>query len=545
MDCTKLIQRYNKLKARRDGNWLAVWREVRKYVYPTYSDYRSEGGLRGAELFDDTAILARGRLAAGIYNWMAPPDKRWYEIEAADEELQKDGGVRDYFAECSKLTARALANSNWPTVLIQLLNEAAAGIDAICYCEEAGTDTGHPVFYAWPAETVVYAENAKGEADTLFREYKMTARQIVEEFGEAKTPERIRNDARDMARQDQEYRILHAIYPRTERDPDMLDGRNMPYADVYIELDTKTVISEGGHHEKPFAVCRFEKAENESCGRGPGLNKLPSIKMLQRMRQVYITNSEFNADPSWLIPDGSLVDNKFDKSPGATNIYRPSMDGARPEPVFKGGDLVRLAADIEAERENVKAGFFWDIFDPLGELKNITATEAEIRNEGKIIPFAPIAGNLHTELFKPVIHRVFGILSRAGKLPDVPRKLLENPEYKIEFVSKIALSIRKLESLGWLQTEASLANIAAVKPDIMDNFELDDVARDIALSNGAAPKWLVPEKERDAVRQQRAAEQQAMQQAAILAEGAKLAPDLSKAPEPGSPLSDIMEGNGI
>lgn len=544
MNCDKLIQRYNSLKARRDGTFLPVWREVRKYVYPTYSDYLSEGGIRGAALFDDTAILARGRLAAGIYNWMAPPDKRWYEIEAADDELQKDGEIKDFFAESSKLTARAMANSNWPTVLVQLLNESASGIDAICYCEE-GKNPGEILFYAWPAETAVYAENAHGEVDTIFREYKMSARQIVDEFDAGKIPERITNDARDTARQDKEYRILHAIYPRRKRDPEMFDAANMPYASVYIEIDSKTVLDEGGYEEKPFAVCRFEKAENELCGRGPGLNKLPSIKMLNRMCQAYITNSEFAADPSWIIPDGSIVDNKFNKSPGATNIYRPSLDGAKPEPVFSGGDLSRLAADIESARENIKQGFFWDIFDPLGDLRQITATEAEIRNEGKIIPFAPIAGNLHSELFKPVIHRVFGILSRAGMLPEPPARLIENPEYKIEFVSKIALSIKKLESLGWLQTEASLANIAAMKPDIIDNFQLDDVARDIALVNGAAPKWLVPEKERDAVREQRASEQQAMQQAAMLAEGAKIAPNLGKAPEPGSPLADLLAGGGV
>ena len=177
-------------------------------------------------------------------------------------------------------------------------------------------------------------------------------------------------------------------------------------------------------------------------------------------------------------------------------------------------------------------------------MKQITATEAEIRNEGKLIPFAPIAGNLHTDI-KPLIHRVFGLLLRRGELPEVPRILLENPSYRIEFVSKIALSLRKLESLGWLQTEASLANIAQIKPDVMDNFDLDGIARDVAAVNGSAPKWIVPVKDRDAVRRQRAEQQQAQQQAEMLAAGAKLAPNLGKAPEPGSPLGMLMEGKGV
>ena len=163
-----------------------------------------------------------------------------------------------------------------------------------------------------------------------------------------------------------------------------------------------------------------------------------------------------------------------------------------------------------------------------------------------MIPFAPIAGNLHSELFRVVIHRVFGIVSRRGMLPDPPQKLLDHPDYKIEFVSKIALSIKKIESLGWLQTEASLANIAAVKPDIMDNFELDEIARDIALVNGSSPKWLVPAKDRDKLREARAAEMQQQQAAEQLMAGAgALGSNMSKAPEKGSVLDAVMKGQGI
>ena len=163
-----------------------------------------------------------------------------------------------------------------------------------------------------------------------------------------------------------------------------------------------------------------------------------------------------------------------------------------------------------------------------------------------MIPFAPIAGNLHSELFRVVIHRVFGIVSRRGMLPEPPRKLLEHPDYKVEFVSKIALSIKKIESLGWLQTEASLANIATVKPDIMDNFELDEIARDIALVNGSSPKWLVPAKERDEKRQAAAAAQQQQLAAQELLAGAgTLGNNLGKAPEPGSMLATVMNGEGV
>lgn len=544
VDVSSVVSRYENLRSLRDGYWLNAWRDVREFVYPTYSDYKTEGGTRGERVFDTTAIEARERLAAGMYNWMAPPDKRWFELAPADDELAKDEEVKDFFAEVTKLIGNALANSNWPTVLIQVLNNLACGMDGVVYCEDGGTETMLN-FRSFPIETVCYAENNYGRVDTLFRDYTMTARQIVQEFGN-KASAKIQEEANDKKQQDKRHKILHAIFPRKNRDTSVLDNQNMPFADIYIDLEEKEILYESGFEEYPFAVCRFEKADNESYGRGPGLNKLPAIRQLNKLVQAYTFGTEFAADPGWLVPDGSLVGSNFDRSPGAINIYKPTLDGKnKPEPIERKFNAAQVAMDIQEERKEVKTGFFWDVFDPLGDLKQITATEAEIRNDGKMIPFAPIAGNLHSELFRVIIHRVFGVLARRGSLPQAPQKLIEQPDYKVEFVSKIALSIKKLESLGWLQTEASLANVAAVKPEIMDNFDLDGVARDVAAVNGASPKWIVPVKRRDAIRQARAEAQAQAEAAQFAVEAGAKAANLGKAPEPGSPLSNVLNGGGI
>lgn len=545
LDSKKIIQRYESLKSLRDGFWLQVWREVRQYVMPTYSDYLTEGGSRGMNIFDTTAIEARKRLAAGMYNWMAPPDKRWFEVVPQNDELAKDEEVKDYFSEVTKIIAFAMANSNWSTVLIQVLNNLACGLDGVVYCEDGGK-AGILNFKSFPIETICYAEDSSGKVDTVFRELSMTNRQLLQEFESDHLPERIKKEANDSKLQDKKRQVLHAVFPRKNRDKSVLDNKNMPFADVYIELETKAVIFESGFQEFPFAVCRFDKSDNESYGRGPGLDLLPTIKMLNRMQQAYIIAAEHHADPSYLVPDGSLMDKDFNRDPGAVIPYKPDVNGAKPEILPLGGSSAKDFQDIKEVQNNIKVGFFWDIFDPLGDLKQITATEAEIRNEGKMIPFAPIAGNLHSELFRVIIHRVFGIVSRRGMLPEPPQKLLDNPDYKIEFVSKIALSIKKIESLGWLQTEASLANIASVKPDIMDNFDLDEIARDIAMVNGSSPKWLVPTKERDEARQQKAeAMQQQMAAQEMLAGAGALGNNLGKKPEKGSPLEAIMTGNGV
>lgn len=545
LEAKDIIRRYEALRAKRDGVWLNVWREVRKYVMPTYSDYKEEGGIRGQEIFNTTAIKSRARLAAGMYSWMAPPDRRWFELVPQDEALSEDPEVKDYFGEVTRIVAVALANSNWPSVLIEALNNLACGLDGVIYCEDGG-EQSILSFTSFPVETVVYAENSRGHVDTLFREVEMTSRQLVQEFSEDDLPDKIREEAGNPDKKDTKHKILHGVFPRCERQKDCLDQKNMPFTDVYIDYDSGKIISEGGFEEYPFAVCRFQKSDNETYGRGPGLDMLPTIKMANRMSQSYIVGREHQSDPSFLVPDGSLVSKNFNKDPGSVIVYKPDINGSKPEQLPNTTNFGTLYQDIAAVEEEIKLGFYWDIFDPLGDLKSITATEAEIRNEGKLIPFAPIAGNLHNELFRVIIHRAYGICLRRGILPQAPARLAENPDYKVEFVSKIALSIKQLETLGWLQTEAALMNMAQVKPEIIDNFDLDKIARSTALANGCAPNWLVSEEDREKARAARAEAAQQQQAAdALLAGTSALGSNLGKAPEKGSPLEAVMSNQGV
>ena len=543
MDVNTILSRFEKLKASRDGSWRETWRLARKFCMPTENFERSAGDVRGDDIFDTTAVKARQRLAAGMYNWMAPPEQRWFELQPSDKELAKDDEVKSFFSEATRTVAEALANSNWPAVLIETLNNLACGLDGVVYCED---DPARDAlnFRCYPIEMVCYSESSKGKVDTIFVEITMTARQMIQEFDEKLLPEKVLADARDDRRQDTEYKLLHAVFPRKQRDRSMVDKENMPFADIYIELQSRQIVSEGGFMENPFAVCRFEKASNEQYGRGPGINLIPDIRMLNRMRQAYIVGRERQSDPSYMVPDGSVVN--FNRDPGALITYKPDMSGDKLAQLPNSADLVSLYRDIIDERNDIKQGFFWDIFDPLGDMKNITATEAEIRNEGKMIPFAPIAGNLHSELFSAIIHRAFALLQRRGKLPPIPEKLGEDGSYKIDFVSKIARSLKKLEVMGWLQTEASLANIMAIKPDVADNFNLDEVARQIALTNGVNPEMLVDVRTRDQNRAERAQAMMQQQQAQQLMAGVSaLGNNLGKAPEPGSPLGAVMSGEGV
>jgi hypothetical protein len=69
-----------------------------------------------------------------------------------------------------------------------------------------------------------------------------------------------------------------------------------------------------------------------------------------------------------------------------------------------------------------------------------------------------------------------------------------------------------------------LGQLAQARPDILDNFDLDEGARKYALNNGVDSKLLMPIKKRDQIRAQRQAQQEkqnAMMQAEQMSKAAK------------------------
>lgn len=539
-DVEGIIRRYNRLKSRRDGYWLALWRQVRHYCMPDQEDTLPKGAEAGLALFDTTALAARERLASGMYSWMAPSDRRWFKVQSADRELVEHGEVSEWFSKATDCIEEAVAESNWAGELLKSLNDLACGLDAVLYCEDGGAGAALS-FRSYPIETVCYATDERDRVDTVLREFEMTARQLASRFGDS-CPSEIRDMAESQDRCDEPRGVLHAVLPREVVSPERPGPEHMPYMSLYIDLKTRSVLEESGYEEMPYAVCRFRKSNREQYGRGPGIDALPDIRMLNAMREAYLRNCEHAADPPWLIPDGSLVSRNFNKGPGGLVFYRPAMSGARPEPVHHGNSPQLDAQVIEGERQKVRERFFWDVFDPLGDLRNMTAQEAVIRNNAKMVPFAPIAGNMHTDLFGPLIQRAFGVCLRRGLLPPPPPALLENPNYKVEFVSKIALSLKRQSAQGWVSTEASIQGLAAADPSVLDNFDRDRIARDMAEANGCEADWLVPVKDRDRLRAERAEQQAQAAQAQMAAELAGKSGQLAKAPEPGSPLGMMLGG---
>jgi hypothetical protein len=113
------------------------------------------------------------------------------------------------------------------------------------------------------------------------------------------------------------------------------------------------------------------------------------------------------------------------------------------------------------------------------------------------------------------IERSWGIMERAGLLPKpIPQEVVGNL-IGIKYISPFAMAMLAAETTAIERAYAFMGNLAAVKPDIMDNADADSTVHIYTDALGADPRILLTDQQRDAIRAQRAQQAQTQQAAQV------------------------------
>ena len=485
-----LIRRGAELKSQR-SSWEAHWQDVIDYVIPrkgSLGGFNTPGAKRTDKVFDGTAMHALDLLASGLHGLLTNPATAWFALRLRDRRLMEAPGVRFWLEEVEQAILAELALSNFDTAVHEFYLDAASIATAVLYVEEG--DDAPLTFSTRAVGEVCIAENRDGNVDTVFREFTWTTRQCLQTWGEKCSPRLA------AGRPDQGHAVLHAVFPRLERDRSKEDARNMPYASVYLEVEERHLLEEGGYQEFPFMAARWSKVSGEVYGRGPAMSVLPDIKMLNRMAQTIIRGAQKAVDPPLMLPDDGYL-GPVKTTPSGINYYRSGAQEIRSLPTGQGLPFgLELMRDIQAR---IRSAFYVDQLQ-LREGPQMTATEVLRRTEEKLRIMGPILGRLKSEFLQPLIARVYGLLARAGKLPPPPPDLV-GAEYDVQYISPIAKAQRQSEAGGALRTLEAVTPLARTEPRVLDNFDFDRWARGLAELYGTPQSWL---REEDQVKKLRA-----------------------------------------
>lgn len=531
----QLIARNASLKGER-AQWDTLWQDIADYVQPRKSEITDKKthdvvGFTD-KLFNLTAVRSNQVLASGQMDYLF--SGRWFTYDPPPEV--KDDDARAWYQACTEVTARELARSNWNLEVHEMLLDRGCFGTAALLCEEGTRRFLN--FVKFDVGTFSVCEDHEGIADTLIREFEMTARQAKQKFGEDALGTILRKACQDPKKCDSKFKFIHAIYPREEGeyDPKKVDGPNKPIASCYVSIDDRCFVKVDGYFEQPHAVSRFLKWGAAPYGYSPSIEALPTVKQVNFIEKNMDALAEIKAFPRVLIPDG--MEGDIDLAAGGATIFDPNQPNAMPKEWGTAGEYNIGKERIEMKDKAIREAYHVDLFQMLQQIeREMTAFEVQQRLAEKVTAFSPTFYRLQVEVTNPILVRAFNLLFRAGKFPQPPPSVFVDagngmaavavPE--VTLTSKLAMAIKAAENQAFGQMIAILSPIAEMNPEVLDNWDMDKAGRGIGRNLGVPTDWERSEDDVAAMREGRAKAQEQANAVALAQGGAKAAKDASAA----------------
>ena len=511
------LRRWQQAQSER-GAWLSQWQAMADYVRPSRQVFASKSdapSFTGFEnLFDGTMISANMVLASGCMSRLTPAQTPWFAFDTP-RGIESDK-VKRWYAQCTEIALEALATSNFYTELHEFYLDRG-GFGSACLHSESTAK--HPLnFRAFDMGTFALLNGADSLVDTVFLEREYTAREAAQVYEEHELPECIRKELRENPTSGKKHAFLHAIYPREDanRDARKMDGANKPIASVHIHVAERYLVRDSGFDEMPTFGSRFLRWGTGAYGIGPAWQALPDARQLNELQKNMDVLAEVAAFPRMLLPFDQEGEVDL-RSSGVTYFKDPNH---KPQEWMTSGRY-DIGKDRVIERQkSIKTAFHVELFQMWAAIDraNITAHEVMAREQEKIELFSPTFTLLTTEAFGPILRRVFALCMRQGVFPQPPEEAVYQdamgrwnvPNPNIRYTSRLALALKAVHGTALNRTLATFGPFLQVKPELLDNINLDKAMRDIGRDDGIPAEWMPSEDEVAEVR--RARSEAAMQQ---------------------------------
>jgi hypothetical protein len=528
----KLYTRWGQLKTER-ATWWAHWKEISDYLLPRSGRFfvqdRDKGWRRHNNIYDSTGTRALRVLAAGMMAGMTSPARPWFRLTTGDPDLAKSAAVKVWLNDVQRTMLDIFSKGNTYRALHGIYEE----LGAFGTASSIVLPDYHNVIHHYPLTTGEFAiaTDYRGQVSTLYREFQKTVHELVAEFGYENCSNTVRS-MYDRGSLDQWVTIIHAIEPRSDRDPTKFDAKNMAWRSVHFEIGAERgkYLRESGFKQFPALCPRWATAGGDIYGNSPGMEALGDIKQLQHEQLRKAQGIDYKTKPPLQVPTG-MKNRDVETLPGGISF----VDAANPHGGIRTAfevnlDLSHLLADIQDVRERIKGSFYADLFLMLANQTDarMTATEVAERHEEKLLMLGPVLERLHNELLDPLIEMTFSRMIEAGIVPPPPEEL-QGQDINVEFVSMLAQAQRAVGTNSVDRFVGNLGQVAQFKPDVLDKFDSDKWADAYSDMLGIDPEIIVPADQVAFIRKQRAQAAQAQQQMAMMQQGADTAKNLATA----------------
>lgn len=449
------------------------------------------GQKTGREVYDSSAIGAVSIAVDGTVGNLCSRNMAWFQFgipgiynfprasgmrQWTGKRIDSYPDVKRWLQDCQDVQYFALTRSNWYDINTQFVRDGMVpGTSHLISEEDVGS--GRINFTVPHFRECFIAENRFGHVDVNFRVYKMTLRQLVDQFGWERMNE-IDQSFRQAyeANYHSEKKIIHAIYPRKDRDPNRDDGKNKPIASMWVLSEPLKLIKETGYYWMPTITWRWRKNNDEWYGRSPAWDSFVEIVKANQQGRSNLIAAQKAVEPP--IVAYSDLRGKINRGPNAVTYientfgHGGTIKERAPMPLYTGIQLP-VAMDMQERSQriienNFAVPFFMALTQAAQMKVELTATQVFEMMGEKATVLCTRIGMLESEGLDPMMDRVFEIEARAGRMPQPPGILQElmGAQMEVQYTGPLARLQMRLSKMRSIQSGIGIATqIASVSPE--------------------------------------------------------------------------------
>lgn len=501
------------------------WRELSDFTRPRSTRFTASevnrGDRRNSKIIDPAAVMAARTLSSGMMSGITSPARPWFRLATPDRDLMDYGPVKLWLETVEQRMNEVFNRSNLYQslpLMYEDLGTFATGAMAVVADPQRVIRT-----VPFPTGSFYIANGADLSVDTAVREFSMTVRQVITEFGMDTVSDTVKSQW-NSGQYGQWVNVVHAVYPNLDRQTGKLEAKHKAYKSVYYEATSTDdkLLRESGYDEFPIMAPRWEVNGEDVYGSScPGMVALGSVKALQLLQRRKAQMIDKITNPPLQAP-ASIKSQRISTIPGGIN-YLPMADvNNQIKPLFQipANGTNGLLEDIQDTRQIIDHAYFVDLFRMMQTVNTRSMpveAVAEMREE-KLLMLGPVLQRLDSELLDKLINRTFSVMAENNLLP-VPPDEMQGMQLKVEYISVMAQAQKAIGVSSIERFIGFTSGIGQFKPDALDKINVDETIDAYAASIGVPPSVVATNEQVAQIRENRA-QQQAMAQQMQMAQAA-------------------------
>lgn len=541
------------------STWESGWSDVLSHVAPEFDrvrkgDRANRGDVSWNLIMDGEPTLAGETFAEGVSNGMTNPSRRWFLGRYEDPAIAQMDESETWQDEVTSLMLEGMTRDAFYEAKVQF-DYMYGHIGTAAMIGEDNEDGIINWLNLVPGEYYL-GVNSKGVVDTCYREFELTAGQIIEKFGIRNVSESVKN-AHESNNRKQKFTVIHAIEPVDGTLPE-IDHQlppQMKWRSVYFEQGSKTSHDMGyqdkfldvsGYYEFPVVTARMGVVGLNPYGYGRGHKALADIKQLMYWSKLIDRAAELEVDPP--LNEPASQQGKWSTEPGARNTYNDTNGVPKTHRTFEGNfNIEHAQSRVEVLKDRIRRFYYVDVFTLFTQSvggPELRVDQVDQMRDEKLLRMGGVFQPQQKAL-DVVIDRYFGVMMRRGLLPPPPRVIAERGgNLNIEYQSIIAQA-QRAQQVANIERGVAFAgqmlqltgDAAAV--DAIDSYEAVDQHFDAI---GVPPKIVRTREAAEEIGRRRQAATMAQQAAMVAKDGAAAAKTMAETPVEGDNYLNAIAG---